>query len=261
MAVNQPTAERQAPRSDALELLVKVAALVAVVLPIVGAGVRATAFALVGVQSPLELAVAQPVSELINTALKAVVPLAGALVVLAPTLFREWPRPNVAPRYVHRVPTPMALVIGGLLLAAAAALLPWPGGFVGMLGAGAASYMLGFWAARQELTFYRLASVVFLAAIASALGAGINGVAVGEQVNSYRFASTAALTDGNYALVGESDGFVYLESCERRGIVGVSQQDIVEFSAVKTSNAWPSDSLYEIIFRGTSPKIGYRPEC
>jgi hypothetical protein len=69
------------------------------------------------------------------------------------------------------------------------------------------------------------------------------------------------LTDGKYALVGESDGFVYLESCQHPGIVGVSQQEIVEFDAVKPSSPWPSDSLYEIIFSGGVPKIGYHPDC
>jgi len=60
MAVSEPTGESKARQSDVLELLVKVAALVAVVLPIVGAGVRAMAFALAGTPHPLELAVAEP---------------------------------------------------------------------------------------------------------------------------------------------------------------------------------------------------------
>jgi hypothetical protein len=255
-------ATQSAPaRYDVLELLVKVAALVAVVLPIVGAGVRFTAFALAGVTNPLEMALAQPVSELVGSAMKAVAPVAGGIVVLAPNLYREWPRRNIAPRYYHRVPTPVALIVGTIFLAAAAFLLPWPGGFIGLFGVSAVSWVLGFWAARRQLSFYRLGAAVFLAAVTSALGSGINGVAVGDQVDSYRFASGAALLDGKYALVGKADGFVYLESCHHQGIVGVNQQQIVVFSPVSASNPWPSDSLYGIIFGGGSPRIGYRPEC
>ncbi|HCG00893.1 MAG TPA: hypothetical protein DEV93_10170 [Chloroflexi bacterium] len=261
MAVNKSAAEPVAPRYDFLELLVKVAALVAVVLPIVGVGVRAIAFTLAGVHDPIEMAVAQPVSDLVSTALKAVAPVAGGIVLLAPTVYQDWPRPNVAPRSYHRLPTPLALVIGAVFLAAAATLLPWPGGFVGVFGVGAVSFILGFWAARRQLSFYRVAAAVFLAAIASAVGAGINGVAVGDHVNTYRFAASAALTDGTYALVGDSDGFLYLESCQRSGIIGVNQQEIVEFNAVKASSPWPSDSLYGIIFGGGTPRVGYRPEC
>lgn len=255
------TAEHPAPHSDVLELLVKVTALVALLLPIVGAGVRATAFIVAGVPSPLEMAVAEPVPGLVSTALKAVVPITGAIVLLAPTLYQEWPRANVPPRVYHRVPTPIALIIGTVFLGGAGFFLPFPGGLVGLLGVGIASYMLGYWSARRQLTFYRVTAVVFLAAIASALGAGANGVAVGDQVSTYRFASSAGLMDGRYALVGEADGFVYVQSCHRHGIVGVNQQEVVEFSAAKTSSPWPSDSLYEIIFRGGIAKIGYRPYC
>jgi hypothetical protein len=113
MAVKESASERHAPTTDVLELLVKIAALVVVVLPAVGGGVRATAFALAGVPSPLEMAVAEPVSDLVTTALKAVVPITAGLVVLAPSIYRDWPRPNVAPHYYHRMPTPFALVIGG----------------------------------------------------------------------------------------------------------------------------------------------------
>jgi Transposase, Mutator family len=60
--------------------------------------------------------------------------------------------------------------------------------------------------AAGELTFYRVAAAVLLAAIASALGGGINGVAVGDQVRNYRFANSSAMADGKYALVGDSDG-------------------------------------------------------
>jgi hypothetical protein len=261
MAVTESAAEHPTPRSDVLELLVKVTALVALVLPIVGAGVRATAFILAGVPSPLEMAVAEPVADLVSTALKTVVPVTGAIVLLAPTLYQEWPRPNDPPRVYHRVPTPIALAIGIVFLSVPAFLLPLPGGVIGLLGVGTASYMLGFWASRLKLNFYRVAAVVFLAAIASALGAGVNGVAVGDQVNTYRFASSAGLTDGRYALVGEADGFLYVESCQRQGILGVSQQDVVEFGAASTSSPWPSDSLYGIIFKGGTAKIGYRPYC
>jgi hypothetical protein len=258
---DQPAAERPNPRFDVLELLVKVAALVAVVLPIIGAGIRVTAFTLAGEPNPLEMAVAEPVSELIATALKAVLPFVGAFVLLAPTLYQEWPRPQVPPRYYHRLPTPLALAIGVLLMGGAAFFLPWPGGVIELAGVSVASYMLGFLSARRALSFYRVAAVVFLAAIVSALGGGINGVAVGDQISSYRFASSAALSDGKYALVGESDGFVYLQSCQRQEIVGVSQQEISSFEATKATSAWPSDSLYEIMFKRGSPKIGYRPDC
>jgi hypothetical protein len=104
MTVNETAIESKARPSDVLELLVKVAALVAVVLPIVGAGVRATAFALAGTPNPLELAVAEPVSQLVTTALLAGAPIAAAIVALAPFVYRDWPRPNVAPRNYNLSP-------------------------------------------------------------------------------------------------------------------------------------------------------------
>jgi hypothetical protein len=257
MEATQPTP----PRSDILELLVKVAALVAVVLPIVGAGVRATAFALAGVSNPLGLAVAEPVSVLATTALVAVAPIAAAIVALAPFLYRDWPRPKVPPRRSNLSlrAARAAVALGILLLVVAVFILPWPAGLVWILGGGVSSWLLGLWSARQELTFYRVSTVVFLAAIVTALGAGLNGIAVGDQVYHYRFSTNSVISDGNYALAGESDGFVYLESCQRPGIEGVSQQDIVEFSAVKGTE--PLHSLYEIIFRGGSLNIGYHRGC
>lgn len=69
------------------------------------------------------------------------------------------------------------------------------------------------------------------------------------------------IADGDYAVVGESDGFVYLESCHRPGIVAIRQQDVIEFKAAMATNKLPWINLFEIIFRNASPKIGYRPEC
>lgn len=90
MEVTQPPPQR----SDALELLVKVAALIAVVLPIVGASVRALAFALAGVQNPLEMAATQPVSGLVITALKASGPSVLPVVVLSIVTYQSWSRPR-----------------------------------------------------------------------------------------------------------------------------------------------------------------------
>jgi len=56
---------------------------------------------------------------------------------------------------------------------------------VGLIVWGLVSYRLGWWTARRELTFYRIAFVVLVGAIATAIGAGINGLAVGDQVNTY----------------------------------------------------------------------------
>lgn len=135
-----------------------------------------------------------------------------------------------------------------------------PAGLIWTTSGAALSYWLGFWSARRELTFYRVASVVFVAAIATALGAGINGIGIGDQVYEYRFAPSSGMSDGTYALVGQSDGVLYLDPCQRRGIEGVSQLSIVEFKPA-SAHRGALNNLYEILFRGGSLQIGYRPQC
>ncbi len=262
MAVTQPAADLQAPRYDVLELVVKVAALIAVVLPIVGAGVRAIAFLLAGVPNPLDMAATQPVSGLFITALKANWPSVLPVVILSVLTYQNWSRPHLASTDTPPTWRRWAILgLGVLFLAPAAFALAWPGGLVGVLVWTVISYRLGWWTARRELTFYRIAFVVLVGGVATAVGAGINGLAVGDQVNNYTFVSSAALADGEYALVGESDGFVYLESCHRHGIVGIRQQDIMEFSEAKPTNVQSWTNLFQIMFRGASPKFGYRPGC
>jgi hypothetical protein len=262
MAVSGSAGERPPAQADILELLVKVGALVAVVLPIVGAGVRATAFALAGIPNPLELAVAEPVSKLVTTALVAAAPVAAAIAALAPFVYRDWPRPNaplrnyaLASRGSH-----FLIALGFLLLAIAVFILPFPAGLIWTLSCGALSYQLGFWSARRELTFYRVASVVFLAAITTALAAGLNGIGIGDAVYEYQFSPSSGVPDGTYALLGQSDGVVYLDPCKTSGIEGVSQQVIVKFKPA-SAHRETLDSPYEIFFSGGFLQIGYRRQC
>jgi hypothetical protein len=261
MQATQPTAQH----SEDLELLVKVTALMAGILPVVGAGVRAIAFYLAGVPSPLDMAVRQPVSALASTAFNASGLIAVFFAALIFAAHRGWhtrvfrsPSPTyVRPKWLKRLLIFEWIVIIGVPVIT----LPWPGGAVGMAGSVWAGWLLGGWSARHELTFYRSAAAVLVVGLSSAVSAGITGATVGDDVNNFTFAAPADLADGTYALVGESDGFVYLESCHQSGIVAVSQQDVEKFSHANPSKNQTTPSLIEIVFHGATPRIGYRAEC
>jgi len=251
----------QLPRyADPLELMVKVTGLVALVVPVVGAGIRATAFLLAGIPNPINLAIADSLGGLASTTLEAIGFNVVFVAALAFVAHRGWLRTNPwhfgkVTRFTWRLWSAVAILVLGTLAAFA-----WPGGVLLQGGSWWGGWLLGDWSARGTMTFYRAASAVIVVGIFGALAAGTSGWHVGDQVNNYEFTTESGMIDGKYVRLGESDGLVYLDACGGQGIVGVNQAVIVK---VRPGNASPADNptLFDVIVRGRSPVIGYKRRC
>jgi len=262
----------EAKHTDPLEVIVKVAGLLVVALPLVGVGVRLVAFQLAGVPVPLQMATRDSVVGLAATAFTATWPSVVVTAVFAVSVYRRW-LPGLDrdsslyvavahPRYWKwRLRLDRALVL--TVLAGAVLLLQWPGGVliaVAGVGMGMAIAWLDI---RRQLTIYSVALLVAVTGGINAVGAGLEGVGIGDEVDGYYFTSKAGLpADGHYVRLGEADGVIYLQSCGAgNAFVAVNSLDVARVLPGQPSQDRQIPALLNIVLRHQTPQIGYRPRC
>jgi hypothetical protein len=248
-------------KGDILELLVKTAGLVVIILPLVGAGIRALAFALAGLPDPIALAADNSVASLAVTAIKAVGFLVAVVAALGFLAHRGWAKPytgtRLSWRWYGKWQQRAVLVVS---IGVIALLSVWPGGLLFFAVGGFAGWLIAEWQLRKLLSFYRIAVVVMLVGAISAVAAGLDGSAVGDQVNTYRFTSATGIPDGNYVPLGESNGIVFIDSCRGLGLVGVNTTEVSNFTSAPQHTA-SGQTLFNWIFRRGSLSVGYRRQC
>jgi hypothetical protein len=256
-ASNDDQSRAKTSSKEPVELAVQVLGLVAVLLPVMGLGIRAVAFAISGVPNPMELAEKDGVPDLALTAVKAAGPLAVFYAVFSLAVYYGWLGKLHRRTSPSRVPTWAAGLIALMLLAF---LADFPGEWIVFGGGLVAGLLLARWEIRKQLTFYRISAGVLVAGAFASIAAGIAGYGVGDETNLYRFASTSNVADGKYVLIGQSDGLTYLDSCVGKGIVGVSDQQIVW---VKPSPppVGRYGTLIDDIFAHNPITIGYLRQC
>ena len=256
---------------DPLEAIVKMAGLLALALPLVGIGVRLVAFQLAGLPNALLLATRDSVFELATTAFDATWPSVTVAVLLIVAVNRGWMSGAVTERDIklaveHRRYFKARLWLFraafASLVLAAFLVLPWPGGtLIGLAGLGM-GWAISRLEMRRQLTLYSAAVLVAAVSCLNAVGAGLEGVGVGDEVNVYHFATKPGLpTDGRYVRLGEADGVLYLQSCANPNVtVAVNNSDVARFEIGQAS---PSETpnLILIVRWHKAPEIGYRPRC
>jgi hypothetical protein len=147
--------------------------------------------------------------------------------------------------------------------AGAVLLLPWPGGvFVGVAGIGM-GMALATLDIRRKLSIYSGALLVVAMGATNAIGAGLEGLGVGGEVDTYYFAAKAGLPpDGQYVRLGESDGILYLQFCGTGNqLVAVNRPDVARLQPGQPSRDSQIPALLNVFFRHQAPQIGYRPRC
>jgi hypothetical protein len=270
MATQQLAVE--AKHTEPLEAIVKVAGLLAITLPLVGVGVRFVAFQLAGVPIPFLIATHDSVVGLATTAFIATWPSVLFTGVFATAVYRRW-IPGLSrdsdlamaiahPQYWKwRLRLNRAAVLS--TLAGAVLLLPWPGGVL----IGAAGMGMGWTIAeldiRRQLSIYSIALLVVAMGAANALGAGLEGQGIGDEVDMYYFtAKTGLPPDGQYIRLGEADGVLYLQSCGASNpLVAVNSQDVARLVPGQPSHDRQIPVLLNILIRHQPPQIGYHPRC
>ncbi len=265
MTGSPPEAGDPAPSSlgskDPVELAVQVLGLVAILLPLIGVGIRAVAFVISGIPNPLELAAKDGVPDLALTATKAVAPLAIMYSAFALAVYYGWlsklPQPKPMSKPMSRF---RALPVGLILLMLLAFLADFPGYWILFGGGLAVGALLARWEVRMQLTFYRIAVAILVAGTFAAIAAGIAGYGVGDETNVYQFASTSGLSDGKYVLIGESDGITYIDSCQGTGVIGISDLQIVSVRPSPPS-VGRYGTLLDDIFAHNPVTIGYLRQC
>jgi hypothetical protein len=264
------TVERK--RTDPLEAIAKVAGLLAITLPLVGIGVRFVAFQLAGVPIPFLMATHDSVVGLATTAFIATWPSVLITAVYATAVYRRW-IPGLRrdsdlaiavahPRYWKwRLRLDRAAVLS--ILAGTVLLLPWPGGvLIGAsgLGMGMAIAVLEI---RRQLSTYSIALLVVAMGAANALGAGLEGQGIGDEVDMYYFTAKSGMPpDGQYIRLGEADGVLYLQSCGASNpLVAVNSQDVARLAPGQPTHDTQTPVLLNILIRHQAPQIGYHPRC
>jgi hypothetical protein len=89
------------------------------------------------------------------------------------------------------------------------------------------------------------------------------GALPGISVHDFRFRSEAAplVRDGAYAVLGQAGGTLYIQPCGgRHPIVGVEESPIIG-SVLKPEGPISAPSLWDVVTRGATVSIGYRPPC
>lgn len=201
---------------DPIEIAVQLLGLIVVVLPIVGIGIRAVAFAIGGVPNPLELAAKDSVQDLALTAAKGTGLWPVFVAAMAFVTYRGWlPKRDSNRRPISRFAFWSPL---GFIAIFLAFLGDFPGEWIQLAGGLLAGSLLATWEIRGRLTFYRMAAGVLMVALFAAVAAGLAGYGVGDEINAYRFDSYSGLPDGQYVLLGRSDGMAYLDSCRETAL-------------------------------------------
>jgi hypothetical protein len=252
-------------RPDTFEALIKLAGLVAILLPAIGVAVRAIAFFLGGIDGPTQMASRQSVGALASTGL-SVTWLAGLVVVVVGLAIhtRLLPRRTQAPQQVRRLSRRarwVAWVVILLVWGVSIFLTATPGSVVALIGGGITGLLLGDESRRGYVHVYRLAALAAVFAIVSAVGAGVGGTSLDLQVGDYSFTSlVSAAPDGRYVELGQDGAITYLQSCRTGRIVGVNQSNISTVSPSSAGATAPA-TLYELVFRGKPLRLGYSLHC
>ena len=271
MATQQDDKTERQP-TDPLEAIVKVAGLLAIALPLVGIGVRFVAFQMAGVPVPLLMAARDSVVGLAVAAFTVTWPSVLITAVFALAIYRRW-LPGLSadadiriavahPRYwkwrLRLDRTVIVITTVTLVL-----ILPWPGSvLIGCAGIGM-GMALGWLDIRKRLSIYTAALLVVGMGITNALGAGLNGSGVGDEVNSYYFtAKTGLPPDGRYVRLGEAGGVLYLQSCGAgNAFVAVNSSEVTRLAPSSAPSDRQIPSLLNIVIRHQAPQIGYHPRC
>src|SRR5260370_22663978 len=114
-----------------------------------------------------------------------------------------------------------------------------------------------------RLNIYPVGLLVVVIGAVNEVGAGLEGVGVGDEVDTYYFTSKAGLpSDGRYVRLGEADGVLYLQSCVgNNSLVVVNTQDVGRLAPGQPSQDRQIPALLDILIRHLAPQIGDRPRC
>jgi hypothetical protein len=259
-------------RTDPLEAIAKVAGLLAITLPLVGIGVRFVAFQLAGVPVPVLMATRDSVVGLATTAFVATWPMVLITAVFALAVYRRWVPALTSdydlqlavahPRYMKwRVRLERAVV--PVVVVTVALVLPWPGGVVIALSGVGMGMAIAWLDLRRRLSIYSIALLVVVMGVVNAVGAGLEGVGVGDEVDMYYFSTKAGLPpDGRYVRLGEADSVLYLQSCGASNpLVAVNSQDVARLVPEHPAQDRQIPALLDILIRHRTQQIGYRPRC
>ncbi len=253
-----PVARQEVIRDqkDPVELAVQLLGLVVIVLPVVGIGIRAVAFAIGGIPNPLELAATDSVQDLALTAAKGTGLWTVVAFVVGLAVYSGW-LPKRQRRPISRLAFWSPLGFFAIFLAL---LGDFPGMWIEMAGGLLAGSLFAVWEMHGRLTFYRLAAGVLMVALFAAVAAGVAGYGVGDEINTYKFNPSLGVPDGTYVLLGVSDGISYLDSCQGTGVVGVSDPLILSIRPSQSS-VGRYGTLVDDIFAGNPVTIGYLRLC
>jgi hypothetical protein len=214
-------AEVQAVRSEYWRVGGTLLSLLALLLPVIGFGIRLVAFVLgLGPGPVVSAAAAAPVSVLAATAVAGAAVALGALVFLAVFALlgedkskREAKEPKRKTK--TRMPKWMPLSFFGLaVIAIVLTTSGFPAGLVLLGGSMFAGGLLSVWEApmgRVPLTKLWLPAVILALTAAGYSGLGGNVVAIYS--GEVDFSDEILLTDGVFVYLGQAEGVVYFVEC------------------------------------------------
>lgn len=255
-AVSQP--KPIATSKDPIELTVQLLGLIVVVLPVVGIGIRAIAFAIGGVPSPIELAVKDSVQDLALTATKGTGLWTVSALLMGLALYKRWlPKRDSNRPAISRFALWSPL---GFIAIVLAFLGDFPGMWIEMAGGLLAGSLLAVWEIQGRLTFYRMAAGVLVGALFAAIAAGLAGYGVGDEINAYTFDPALGMPDGTYVLLGKADGVSYLDSCKGTGVFGASDP-LIRSIRPSPPSVGRYGTLVDDIFAHNPVTIGYLRLC
>jgi hypothetical protein len=149
-----------------------------------------------------------------------------------------------------------------IFVAGAVLLLPWPGGVVIAVSGLFMGMAIAWLDIRRQLSIYSVALLVLVNGATNAFGAGLEGLGVGDEDNTYYFAAKPGLPpDGRYVRLGEADGVLYLQFCGAGNpLLAVNSQDVARLVPGQPSQDRQTP-LLNILIRHQAPQIGYHPRC
>jgi hypothetical protein len=260
--VAETSAADPADEGDLLAIGGKLAALVAVLLPVAGFVVRYVAFSLNSTTAGVAevLAWSAPIAQLAAT---GVLSIGLGLVVVVIAGLSD---------YIERLPGPsrahVSLYAAGTATVVAVLLVLWPWTWALSVGLGCSiGGGLGLWDRRlrgrdRHLTFrhgwWLAAPIILAGAVSYGLGSNPDGITLAD----YTFAGSAHLQDGTFAQLGESGTTVYVQRClGSSAIDAVNIDQVLLRTGITSSDRRSPPSVLSMIFAHEPPGAGYRPPC
>jgi hypothetical protein len=116
------------------------------------------------------------------------------------------------------------------------------------------------WTRQHSLSIPAVAIAVVAVMLLSAAATAVTG-RVDAGVVNVSFVNGAGSKDGQYVLLGEADGHLYLNPCATRTVIVASEAEVLRYQLASEQPIPHGPSLWDVITARRQPIIGYRPDC